>query len=146
MPNDKKDSEQNNNIRFLKWLIILILVLFLFVDIGIYQNNITYFHYLILLFVVAIFLTITNIVSLKIDRDGKIKFEHSNTKEQKQPNTNIENYYYVNIPYSENLEDTSFEISEKPNDLKNKTSKEFYKFIKNITKNHDQKPNPKNRE
>lgn len=137
MPNDKKDSKQNNNIQFLKWLSILISVLFLLVDIGIYQNNITYFHYLILLFVFAIFLTVTNIISIKIDRDGKIKFEHRNTKKQKQPNINIEKYYnyIVNVPYSENLGDTSFEISKNPNNLNNKTSeKEFIKFIKKITK------------
>ena len=144
--NPKEDLKQNNNIQFLKWLIILVSVLFLLVDIGIYQNNITYFHYLILLFVFAIFLTVTNIVSIKINRDGKIKFEHSNIKEQKQPDINIEKYYNytVNVPYSENLEDTSFKISENPNNLKNKTSKEFINFIKNITKNHDKKPNPKN--
>lgn len=124
MPNNEKDPRQDKNIQFLKWIVVVLLSLFLVINVGIYQQKITLFHFGILFIIFFIIGTFW----IQIGPDG-IKFGSSNTKEQKLSTTTIEKYYDNRKIYYPI--DTSFSDN---ND----------KLLNNITETYDQKSNPKN--
>lgn len=72
MPNDEKGTRQEINILFFKWIVILLFSLLIFIEIGIYQKEITNFYYLILIIILVAIasekfdeIKIGNIVELK---------------------------------------------------------------------------------
>ncbi len=91
MSNDEKDSGQEANNLFFKWIVILIFSLFIFIDIGIYQKEITNFYYLILIIILVAIasekfdeIKIGNVIELKKIRKEFNKKTDEIMKEIKQ--------------------------------------------------------------